>query len=232
MRSNVVIPLEGVLMNGTCVSVVMWCFLWCAMPVSAEKNTRISEKMFRNHSTVKTSVVASCTSFDSPQGLPKEFAVIKGDWRVKNGCLHATEIEADHHAAVIDYQKKNRDSQLRFSFKYDGSTSGFHVSLNKAKGHLFRVIVSSEGFSIVLDKDKKDSQSKLIKLASAKGAIETGKWHTMLVEIKQDAVMVQTDNGLEARASHPSLSVLKPGYRFVMRGDSLCVDDLCIWSFD
>lgn len=212
--------------------VAIMVFLWSAAPVLAEKNVMIPPKMFGDDTTEKTTVADSCVSFDPPANLPREVAVIKGHWHVQDGCLQASELKADHHAAVLDYQRKNRDSQVRFSFKYDGTTNGFHVSLNKAKGHLFRIIVSPEGFSIRLDKDKKDPQSKPITIASAKGALEIGQLHTMLIEIKQDAVMVQTDNGLEAYGSHSSLNVIKPGYRFVMRGDSLCIDDLCISAFD
>ncbi len=55
--------------------------------------------------------------------------------------LVGKELKADKHAAVLNFQKLNRNSVVRLSFKLDGETSGFSFSLNYAKGHLFRVNV-------------------------------------------------------------------------------------------
>ena len=160
------------------------------------------------------------------------FAAAKGQWNVVDGTLVGKELAADKHAAVLNYQKKNRDSAVRFSFKCDGSTSGFHFSLNHAKGHLFRVIVSDSGLSINLDKDKNDPASKPMVLATAKSEFQQGKWYTILIEMKGDRVAAQTDNGLTVEASHSKLNTDKPNYRFVMRGDSLTIDDLRIWEVE
>ena len=147
-----------------------------------------------------------------------------------DGTLVGKELAADKHAAVLNYQKKNRDSAVRFSFKLDGSTSGFNFSLNQAKGHLFRVVVNPTGLSINLDKDKNDPTSKPMVLASAKSEFEQGKWYTILIEMQGDQVAAQTDNGLMVEASHSKLDTEKPNYRFVVKGDSLSIDDLTIWE--
>jgi hypothetical protein len=60
---------------------------------------------------------------------------------VIDGVLVGKELKADKHAAVLNFQKSNRNSVVRFSFKLDGETKGFNFSLNHAKGHLFRVNV-------------------------------------------------------------------------------------------
>ncbi len=188
----------------------------------AEKNTTIEPKL---HSLGSATITEN---FDQP--LSDTAAAVKGEWKVVDGVLFGKELAADKHAAVLNYQKKNHNSAVRFSFKLDGSTSGFNFSLNHAKGHLFRVVVTPSGLSVNLDKDKNDPASKPAVLATAKSEFEQGKWYTILIEMNGDTVAAQTDNGLTVEASHSTLDTEKPNYRFVMKGDSLSIDDLRIWE--
>jgi hypothetical protein len=191
-------------------------------PSRAEKNATIETSLVGRSSLVVDQ------SFDAPLAKPMQAA--KGQWETKQGVLVGKELAADKHAAVLNFQKKNRNSVVRFSFKLDGKTNGFHFSLNKKGGHLFRVVVSPSKLAINLDKDKKDPQSKVIVLDSAKGQFQKGQWYTMQVEMVADRVVVQTDNGVSAKATHAGLDTEKPNYRFVMRGDSLSIDDLKVWE--
>ena len=52
----------------------------------------------------------------------------------------------------------------------------------------------------------------------------------MQVEIVGDKVAVQCDNGVKLEVSHPTLAVEKTGYRFVMRGSTLLLDDVNVWD--
>lgn len=165
-------------------------------------------------------------TFENPLASP--LTAVKGQWEVVDEILIGKELESDKHAAVLNYQLKNRNSVVRFSFRLDGTTKGFNLSLNHAKGHLFRVIVSPTALSVNLDKDKKDPTSKTVVLGSAEGRFQQKTWYTMQVEIQGDRVVAQTDNGLLVEATHPTLDTDKPNYRFVMKGDSLSLDDLRI----
>ncbi len=204
------------------VSLALLMCLSLSASAWAEKNAAIEPKLIPVASATVTE------NFDSPLADPA--AAVKGEWKVVDGVLVGKELAADKHAAVLNYQKKNHDSAVRFSFKLDGSTTGLNFSLNHAKGHLFRVVVTPSGLSLNLDKDKNDPASKAAVLATAKSEFEQGKWYTMLVEMQGDKVAVQTDNGLTVEASHPTLDTDKPNYRFVMKGDSLSIDDLQIWE--
>ncbi len=201
-----------VLLFSTGLSTTVW----------AEKNATLEPKLVAAGSATITE------NFDEPLG--KTAVPVKGEWEVVDGVLIGKELATDKHAAVLNYQKKNRNSAVQFSFKLDGSTNGLSFSLNHSKGHLFRVVVNPNGMTVNLDKDKKDPASKAKVLGGAKGKVESGKWHTLLIEIVDDKVAAQTDNGLSVEASHPSLATEKPNYRFVMRGDSLSIDDLKIWE--
>ena len=202
------------------VAAVLMCLV--PSPSFAGKNASIEPKLTKIGSPVVNE------SFDGKLG--NEFRGVKGEWKIIDGVLVAREIAADKHAAVMNFQKKNRNSVVRFSFKLDDETTGFHFSLNHKGGHLFRAIIAANKLTISLDKNKKDPKSKAVALASAKGSFAQGKWYTMQVEMVGDRVLVQTDNGISAEAKHEKLNTDKPNYRFVMRSKTLVLDDLYVWE--
>ena len=161
--------------------------------------------------------------------LGKKWVVAKGEWKIADSAITGRELAKDKHAAVLSYAHKNTDSAIQFSFKLDG-TKGFHLSYNKSRGHLFRVIVSDRGVSVSLDKDKKDPKSKPVRLASSFRKFKQGEWYTMLIVVEGETVSVQTDNRVKLTAKHASLNQPKPNYRFVMRAARLQLDDLKIWE--
>jgi len=165
---------------------------------------------------------------DGPK-LPKGWVVNKGDFQVREGTLVGWEKKEDMHAAVLTLQKPFKNSILKFSFKRDGVT-GFNVSFNHAKGHLFRILINDDGLTINKDKDKKDTASKPLVLGKAEGKFPSGQWQTLMVEIVGDKVAVQCDNGVKLEVRHPELEVEKTGYRFVMRGSTLFLDDVNVWE--
>jgi len=169
-------------------------------------------------------------TFDGPK-LGKHWAVNKGDWQVRDGSLVGWEKKEDMHAAVLTLQQPFKDAIMRFSFKREGAT-GFNLSFNHAKGHLFRVIFNDDGMAINKDKDKKDAASKAMVLGKTDAKFASGEWHTVLVEILGDKVSVQADNGAKLQASHPGLAIEKTGYRFVTRGSLLLLDDVKVWQVE
>jgi hypothetical protein len=179
--------------------------------------------------SVKAGKVTAEDTFSSAE-LAKAWSVNKGDWQVKGGSLAGAIKASDHHPAVLMLGVSNHDSIIKFSFKVDGD-KGFNLSYNSGRGHLFRVIVTGDGLSVVRDKDKKDKSSKPTTLATASGKITSGEWHTMLVEVKGNKVHVQTDTGLKAEGTHLDLDVDKSGYRFVT-GASLEIDDVKVWAVE
>lgn len=190
---------------------------------AADRNTDISPVL------AKTTDVLLDDNFERSEP-GKGWVGVKGDWRIVDGILIGKELPTDKHAAVLNYQQKNRNSVVRFSFRFDGSTKGFNFSLNHAKGHLFRVIVAPTGLTVRTDKDKKDSSVKSELIGQAKGKFESGQWYTLQVEMIDDRVVAMTDNGLKVSGQHARLDTDKPNYRFVMKGDSLSIDDLKIWG--
>ena len=64
----------------------------------------------------------------------------------------------------------------------------------------------------------------------AAGTFEPNEWHTVQVEIVGHQVLVKADNGLQVSGRHADLNVDKAGYRFVVGGESVKIDDLKVWE--
>ncbi len=161
--------------------------------------------------------------------LGKMWTAAKGDWQIRDGALIGKEKTEDKHAGVCMLALPIHDAIIRFSFKLDGATS-FSLSYNHAKGHLFRVNVDAGGVALDKDKDKHDANSKGLVLGKSDVKCEPGQWHTMLVEVKGGKVALQIDNGVKLEANNSELDVDKTGYRFVVHGASIALDDVKAWD--
>lgn len=188
----------------------------------AEKNADLKPTL------VPAASVALDEKFDAT-ALPAEWRVAKGDWQVAGGAVVGKEKASDMHAAVLTLNRPFKTAAVRFSFRRDGAT-GFNLSFNHAKGHLFRIAVADDGLSLIKDKDKNDAASKQQVLSKIPCKLPPGQWHTLLVEISGEKIALQADNGEKLFAQAPSLDVEKTGYRFVTRGSSISIDDLIIWQ--
>ena len=91
-------------------------------------------------------------------------------------------------------------------------------------------MINDDGLAINKDKDKNDPASKPQVLGKKEGKFPKGEWQTLQIEIVGDKVAVQADNGVKLEVSHPALAVEKTGYRFVMRGSTLLIDDVTVWD--
>ncbi len=200
----------------------LFCFVGLVSSASADKDTDLKTLIGKASKTVMQE------KFDTPN-LPKGWAASKGEFQVREGAIAGWEKKEDMHAAVLTLQKPFKNSIIRFSFKRDGVT-GMNVSFNHPKGHLFRIMINDDGLTINKDKDKNDAASKPMILGKAEGKFPPGVWHTMQIEIVGDKVAVQADNGVKLEAKHAALDVEKTGYRFVMRGSTLLIDDVSIWE--
>lgn len=190
----------------------------------AEKDTEIKPVL------VKVGVPSQKESFQGKE-LNRNWSAIKGKWKIEKGTLVGKELPADKHAAVLTWKVPNRNSVIRCSFQLK-DCNFFHLSLNHPKGHLFRVMIDSSGMSLRKDKNKKEPGSRSITLSRVNGKIEPGKWYTLQLEMEDDVVVAQIDNGLKVTGKHPGLDLQKTGYRFVMIGDALLIDDLKLWKLE
>lgn len=156
--------------------------------------------------------------------VPENWMVAKGEWAVADGALAGKELAADKHAAVLSLPDSHANSTISFRFKNTGA-KGFHLSYNHAKGHLFRIKMDGVKADLLLDKDKKDPTSKQVVLASTEFSMAEGEWYELTCKVEGDTVEA-TCGGKELKGSHPNLTKEKTGYRFIVQGDGVLIDDI------
>lgn len=159
--------------------------------------------------------------------LSKDWKVAKGKWTVADGALRGVELAADQHAAVVKRPLAFRDLVLQFSFKLDGAkraTCSFD-----GQGHVCRVILSPQGFTLQKDGSKDGSQKAVV---LGKGAVDLkpGEWHRMLVEIRGKEFLAQVDDRVFAFGEHAGIDVDKASFGFPVSGEALIVDDVRAWE--
>jgi len=208
--------------SALCFCLALMVFAPTLLP--AEKNADLKPVL------VKAGKPSQSQTFDNNK-LGKQWAVNKGEWQIEENVLVGKELPADKHAAVLTWKLPNRNSMLRCSFQLKDAKF-FHLSLNHPRGHLFRVMIDQNGMILRTDRDKKDPQSRPITLAKAQSKLDPEKWYTLQLEMQGDKVSAQLDNGLKVTGQHPSLNSKKTGYRFVMKGTTLLLDDLSASNLD
>ncbi|MDA7916537.1 hypothetical protein N9B94_04810 [Verrucomicrobia bacterium] len=162
--------------------------------------------------------------------LSKKWQAVKGTWKVDEGKLAGKELAADKHAAVLNLNIPNQDLIVEFDFEAKKG-SWMALSFNKKRGHLWRMTANEKGFSLVKDKDKNDPKSKSLVMASATSPLKYGYTYRLQVEFKGDKIVIRSKDGsFSLSASHSDFNQLKPNIRFVMRGDSLKMDNLKVWA--
>ena len=160
--------------------------------------------------------------------VPEAWAVAKGDWQVQDGVLVGKELASDKHAAVLTIPDSHGDSKISFKFRADGMKM-FALSYNHPKGHLFRVKIDSKTVMLIMDKDKKDPASKAETLEKKEFAASSGEWIDVSCEVKGNRAIVKFGD-VELSGSHDNLTKGKTGYRFVVAGESVAIDDIAYES--
>jgi len=153
----------------------------------------------------------------------------KGKWEVKDGALMASEIKADNHAAVLHYNKKNHNLIVQFDYEMKGAQF-LHLSFNYAKGHLWRLIITDKKVSLQKDKDKKDPKSKAETIAKAEFTAKPGERHSATVEIVGPQIVARIDDKITLKASNSAFDTEKPNIRFIVRGESVLIDNVKAWQ--
>jgi len=157
---------------------------------------------------------------------------LKGKWELTDGALKGVELKSDNHPAVIRRDLNAKDLIAQFSFKFDGGKQT-SFSLNNEKGHVCRVVIKPDGFTLMKDADKK-AGTKGVMLASRKVDIKPGEWHTMLVEVVGNEMLASLDGGKGkehlAFGSNPAVNVPKTNFGFPASGEGVSFRNVKVWE--
>ncbi|CAN5321803.1 hypothetical protein BH11PLA2_BH11PLA2_00700 [soil metagenome] len=153
------------------------------------------------------------------KGMGKDWTMAKGKWDLDGDAARGAEVKADMHGAVARHAAKFTDGVVAFEFKLDGvkTTS---LSLNGAKGHICRVMITPAKFSVNKDdQDGKDGPDKGEVLGTGTVAIKPAEWHTMLVEFRGPEMLATLDGKHHAYGKHAAIEKEKTNLGLTAAGE-------------
>jgi hypothetical protein len=159
----------------------------------------------------------------------KEWRVAKGKWEPADGALRASELKSDKHAAVIRHAMPFRSAVLQYSFKLDGARQTT-LSINTAKGHLCRVLINKDGFTVRKDDSDHAGPDTAVAFETKKTPIAPGTWHTLVVELHGKEMVATLDGQQTAFGGHDALDADKANFGLTVGGESVSFKDLRVWE--
>lgn len=170
--------------------------------------------------------------------LPKGWSANTGSLQVKDGVLLASEKSSDMHVGAFRYRLPLQDFAIQADVRLGDARTvniGFDPTPGelKKKGHLFSLVVTKTGWSIIEHNDKADPKSKPKTLAKAQTQFESNATYTFLLECKGDQVMAQVAGKEPLKATSPDFHVKKPGLVFRMGGkdgQNVTFDNIMVWE--
>ncbi len=157
------------------------------------------------------------------------WTVAKGTWKIEDGVLTGSELASDHHAASIRANIPFTNAILQFDFRLDGS-DGFSLSVNEAKGHHSRIMITPDGITLAKDRDKKDAKSMTLPLARQNITFKTGIWHTIIVEYCGNDLLAHINKQTFVLGTHEQMGAPKISFGFPVRGESASFDNITVWA--
>jgi hypothetical protein len=153
----------------------------------------------------------------------------KGKWESDNGALRGAEKPEDKHGAVNRHKEALGNAVIQFSAKLDGCKM-VTLSINDAKGHLCRLLIRPDGFTLQKDDHDHDGPDKAAVFQVVKAPVETGKWHTFTLEMLGREMLASMDGQYVGFGAHEAIETPKADIGLTVAGQSACFKELKIWE--
>ncbi len=163
------------------------------------------------------------------QPLSKDWRAAKGKWEIVDGTLKAAELKADKHGAVARHELPVQNAIIQYSFKLDGARQT-SLSINDAKGHCCRVVITPTGFAVRKDSHDHNVADKAIELDKRSLPLVPGEWHTLVLELSGKEIVASIDGRAVALGAHESIDVKKANFGLTVAGESVAFKNLRVWE--
>jgi len=169
-------------------------------------------------------------SEDFAKPLDASWKVGKGKWDSASEALRGAELKADMHGAVIRRNLEMTDAIVQYSFKLEGAKVST-LSLNDSKGHVCRVQLRANGFTVQKDDhDGKDGADKAVVLETVETPIKTGEWHALSVEFRGTEMLACLDGKHVAYGQHEQVKLPKTNFGLTVAGETASFKELRVWA--
>lgn len=161
--------------------------------------------------------------------LKPGYRVAKGTWTIADGVLKATELKEDKHAASMRHDLAFTNAVFQYDFKLGGGKAT-HLSINHARGHLCRVTITPDGFTMRRDKPDKKGKEPAVTLDKVEQNFKPGRWYTMTVEIVGDEMVAHVDDQHIGYGRHAGIAAAKSNFGLPSSGEATWFDNLRVWD--
>jgi hypothetical protein len=149
----------------------------------------------------------------------------KGNWSIADGALKGGERKEDRYSGSSKASFDFNDAVLQFDLKFDGAGKcGF--AIDSAKGHVGRLTIAPNGFTIQKDGSTSDPADPRRVLDTAAFEFEPGKWYTIMVEVSGDEILARVDDRHCVLGADPKFDRHKTRIAFGVHGESIHVDNV------
>lgn len=142
---------------------------------------------------VMTAAGDALTKETFADALPKAWRPGKGTWTCESGVIRGLEVPADKHQAVIRRALNFKDAIVTFEFRLDKARQ-ISLSINDAKEHVCRLIITPRGFTLQKDDHDHDGPDKAVVFARVPMTLSPGEWHTAVFEMSGPNLVAQIDD--------------------------------------
>ncbi len=165
---------------------------------------------------------------DLNQPFGKEWFGKPGKWEVIDGVTRGSERSEDMHGAVRRRNVRFEHAIVQFQLRLEGAKLTT-LSMNAEKGHVCRVKISTDGFSVVRDADKAKNEKPIV-LDKRDIKIEPKVWHTLVVEMSGKDMLARLDGKEIAFGTHDGLLAPKASVGFTVQGESVSFKNLRVYE--
>jgi hypothetical protein len=162
--------------------------------------------------------------------IAKAWMKYKGGYEPDNDNIKVQELPGDgHHPEMMRGFGKTplKDIIIQASFKYDGS-KWWGLSLDN-KEHVARCNMNPTGFSVT-KMSGIGGTTKGENVDTKKVKFETGKWYTILWEIRGQEMIARIDDQTYAMGEMAGVEQEKHRLSLISGGEWLCWDDIRVWE--
>ncbi len=151
-----------------------------------------------------------------------------GKWEFTGGVLKGAEQKEDKHGAVARYPLNFKDAIIQYEVKLDGCRTTT-LSINDAKEHVCRVLLTPTGFSARKDDHDHDGPDKAQDFGKVALPLKTGEWHTVVLELKGEEMLASVD-GRAVAGAHSLIATDKANFGFTVAGETASFRNLRVWE--
>jgi hypothetical protein len=149
------------------------------------------------------------------------WSTAKGKWEAVDGVLRGSELPEDKHPGVTRTTLDLPDAvAIEYHFRFLEGAKGTTLSVNSASGHVCRVLMAPNSFTVQKDDHDHEGPDKGVVFTRQAAELSPGAWHTVRMEISGDQMLGQCD-GQYGFGSDPLIGTKKNNVGFTVSGQSV-----------